>query len=261
MTLDASFLADHLEKDRLSQSAQVTPYGDGFDVLLPFDLHDGETLIAHVQELSPDTYRVSDMGQLSHSLSLSGVDLNKSNVKRSWQMIRQLLGAEATHPSAPDVDDEWELSLTTAGPNIARAIHTLTESMLRADGLVALARVPQQQLKFAAQLMRDANARGLAVVPNAQLLTSSGMRRNVAFSAKGTGRRVFVQAVGDDQDVTRSYDHTYAVFGDAAVHRDRRIAVLAETLKDKPYTKGLSQVSTVIFESDADDLWDSLKAA
>lgn len=247
-------IADALAREVASRTT-VHEYGAGVLVDLPWDFGDGDGLAVYVEEVGGGMVNLTDRGLTADVLALAGVDLASPAARKSWDAIRSLVTQPA--PFGRDLD-EYEIATFTNTDNVARALHEVAATMLRAEGLRAIG-TRTRRVGLSDRIIRRAHGAGLKVVPRAEVATRFGGSRQVTAQVIG-GRDVFMQAVGSA--ATEAYDHTRAIFGDAELTSDRLVAVVAADVKlDRWQVSALTQDGTVIDEPDLPEFLSSLAAA
>ena len=240
----------------LGRRMAVWDRGEDTVVATAWTLEDGTPVTLFVSQLSDDLFNVSDGGLAAGCLADSGVDLDSRVAGSSFQLLQQGLRLS---PSMGDVG-QWDLAASATSEELGDAVIELGEAVIRAEGLKALAR--RRPIKsFGDRIVKSAGEVGLKIEPQAQLpLRYRNARRRVTYRLIGDHRDAFVQSISRASAIS-GYDHARALFSDAAVEPDRRMAVVEGSVRLEEWQyEGLSEVCRVVREPNMDQVLAELAA-
>ncbi|WP_327640013.1 DUF1828 domain-containing protein [Kribbella sp. NBC_00482] len=243
----------------IGERMSTWPYRDGELIATPWTLEDGEVVTLYVQAIGEDLYNITDRGLAADTLAAAGVDLSRRMPHNSFVAIK---GSVELAPAIElDKPGEYDLSASATAAEVGRAVVELSEAVLRAEGLKALAR----QRKPATLKDRIVSLAGrydsLTVQPLARMpLRYKGVRRQVSCRVAGPRDLAFVQAVGRASQTT-AYDHAKSIFSDASVPSSQRLAVIEGTYRLEEWQlAGLREVCSVVDENELSAVFEELSA-
>jgi hypothetical protein len=222
---------------------------------LPWTFSDGENLQLLVEEVERGVYVVSDRGLAADALSMQGVDLDATSVRKSWNAVRESIDAP---PPMADRSEAFSLAAMASRDGLGAAMTAVAESMLRAEGLVFL-RPGRHARTFAERVVQRAGMhRSLTIVPRAMIPGRHGGKRQVTLRVDNHNR-TYVQAVS--RSGNEAYDRAKSVFSDAEKDAGARVSIVADTAELEGWQlKGLREVGEVVAEREQDGFFASLAA-
>lgn len=228
----------------LGSRMAVWDQGDLTVVATAWTLEDSTPVTLYVDQLSDDLFSVSDAGLAAGALADAGVDLDSRQAGSSFQLLQNSL---ARSP-AMGATGEWDLAMSATAVALGDAVVEISEAVVRAEGLKALAR-KRPTRSFGDRIVKSAGQIGLRIEPQAALpLRYANAKRRVTYRLIGGHRDVFVQSITCASTLA-GYDHARALFSDAAVDRDRRMAAVENSVRLEDWQfEGLSEVSHVVIE-------------
>ncbi len=230
----------------LDEIAHAEPWGDGELLITPWEFSDHEPIVLYVRGGGGD-FLVSDRGQASDNLNLAGLDFSKPAVSRSWAAIQRSVESD---PFVHRVASQWELAARSSEGDLGLAIHQVAEAAIRADGLRVLAGARTTAPRFSQWVISEASARGLSVVPRAEIQSTVGVKRQVSALIEGS-RKAYVQALGPTHDAWESYDRARSLFSDTKLDiRERFTVVSRDSTLTAEQLRGIGQYSEVVDEKD-----------
>lgn len=245
--------------DQVGRSFGATPSGRGELIHLPLDYEDGDTVSVYVERIDGERYLVTDLGESAGRLDLAGVDLSRSAVDRSWNVIRRTAETEPPIFLERDVS-EYEIATVARKEQLAITAMAVGAAMIRADGLRNLAPGFKPRT-FAARLVRRIAEHDLTVIPDADMPIRFGGFRRVTAEIKA-GEDFYTQALSSS-DRTRAYDHVRALFSDAAedLALRHKVIVIQDRMDLLPWQlQALESESTLVRESDLDHYLSNIAA-
>jgi Domain of unknown function DUF1828 len=239
-----------------AQSVHVREAGTSYVVYTPLSFENGRVVTIYVRPVHEDHYTVTDSGQATDELAIAGVDLSTNKAAgRSWDAIRRALDVP---PALLDDVGEFELSGAATADSLGQVVMRLSEAAIRVDGLKVFAPGHRRRL-FTERVISTAGAHGLAVIPRPKLRTRFGGRREVTCRVEGH-HGVYVQALSATS-VMEAYDHVRSIFTDSELSPDNKLTAIQGTAKVESWqVAALREVSTVVFEPDLGDFYDTLAA-
>lgn len=215
----------------------------------------GGVQILLVRSAPGDRFVVTDRGQIASRLAMMNLDLTKPSLARSWARIRNQL-----RPSPMAGISDFEIAEAAPRDHLGDSIQHVAAAALQAEGLSALAPVLRRRARFSERVMRQANEHRLTVHPHDRLPNRFGARRQVSFSAAGAHQKRYVMALDAVQGTafTDAHDRAKLAFTDASVDPRLLVTVIAQDAKPLSWhLESLRDNSTVIFEGEAADYWES----
>lgn len=230
------------------QSLSLTEHGEDAFLVMPQTFADG-TLLSVLISTDGSAVSVTDRGLTADLLGISGVDISRGSVAKSWEAV---LKSGRTLPAFGA--ESWEITASGGAEDLPTLVQVVADTALRAEGLKVLAST-RRGGSFAESVLRQITAHDLAVVPRAEMPGRHGSRRQVTCKIE-VAAGVFMQALaGKDRD-TRSgaYDHAAALFGDSQAPLSSRLCVLQGRQWDKWQIDGLKDVARVSLDDELKDL-------
>lgn len=232
----------------LGSRMAVWDQGDQTVVATAWTLEDSTPVTLYIDQLSDDLFNVSDAGLAAGALADAGVDLDSRVAGSSFQLLQNALRRS---PAMGEVG-EWDLAMSASTGELGDAVVEISEAVVRAEGLKALAR-RRPSRSFGDRIVKSAGQVGLRIEPQAAVpLRYGNAKRRVTYRLVGEHRDVFVQSITRASTLA-GYDHAKALFSDAAVDQDRRMAAVEDSVRLEDWQfEGLSEVSQVVIEHNLD---------
>lgn len=240
----------------LGKRMAVWDRGDVTVVATAWTLEDSTPVTLFVSQLSDELFNISDGGLAAGSLADAGVDLAGKVAGSSFQLLQQGLRLS---PSMGETG-EWDLAVSATSDELGDAVIELSEAVVRAEGLKALAR--RRPVKsFGDRIVKSAGEVGLKIEPQAKLpLRYRNARRRVTYHLMGEHHDAFVQSISRASTIS-GYDHARSLFSDAAVEEERRMVVVEGGVRLEGWQfEGLSEVCRVVTEPNMDRVLAELAA-
>lgn len=243
----------------MTRASQVEAWSDGELLVTPWTFRDGEPISIYVESHGRDQFLVTDRGQASDNLMVAGLDFGRKNVMHSWESVQRSVEPDLSVMAAPS---KWELRGTATAESLGAVMHQVAEAALRADGLRALSAVRTAGApRFNEWVIKAASDRGLAVVPLAEIRSTTGVRRKVTALIQGRSE-AYVQAIGATKDAWEAHDRARSLFMDAEVDARQRFTVIAaDSHLTGDQIRSIGQHSVVVEQGAVPGWLDTLAAA
>ena len=234
----------------------VWQQGETTVIATAWTLDDQTPVTLFVSQLADDLFNGSDSGLAAGALADEGVDLDSKVAGASFQLVQQSMRLS---PSMGDTG-QWDLSLSATKEELGDASIELSEAVIRAEGLKALAR-RRPVRSFGDRIVRAAGQVGLRIEPQAKLpLRYRGASRRVTYHLVGDHHDAFVQSISR-ASASSGYDHARALFSDAGVEEERRMAAVEERVRLEGWQyEALSEVCLVVTEPNLEGVLANLAA-
>jgi len=225
--------------DRMS----VWKQGQSTVIATPWSLEDGTPVTLYVTEVDSGIFNVSDAGLAAGALADAGVNLDSSAAGSSFELLKQI-----AHFSPAIEAGHWDIAVSVAADQLGNAVVELSETVVRTEGLKALAR-RRPARNFGDRIVKTAAEIGLKIEPRARLpLRYKNATRRVSYRLIGEHRDAYLQSI-TRAAVTTGYDHARALFADSSISNTRKLTVVESGVQlDEWQYEGLSEVSKVLAE-------------
>lgn len=242
----------------MSARLRVRESGAGALVTLPISMTSGNLAQVYVEQVSDDSWFVTDQGVAAGELALAGVNLaTQKAAGASWAELRRRLGVPP--PMLRDDVRDFDLAGMATSSELGKAVVAVGEGIIRGEALRALA-PGYRRRRFRDVIVQAAGKRELPVVLDAPMPTRHNGQRRVSLMVPAASD-TYIQAISASRSTQETFDMAQSILTSTALGADSLAIVLQSGVRLEDWQRRtLADHRAPIDEAELDDFMRRLAA-